>query len=312
VSWAGSKEWTGLEPRLREAARTAASLRDPSGLVVTAIQLGGTPIGSVAIPDVGLSDTVLQSLANLVAIGLEQARADEATARAEAARESSELRATVLDALAHEFKTPLTSMKAASTDLLARASVNPRDRELVAIIDEDLDRFQALVSDAVQMLRIDAGHFAVHRGRHRLASLIGATVQKFSAQLDGHTFAEHVPQDLTVDADRELLGLALRQLLDNALKYSPVASTIEIRARSNGTVEIDVCNSGSTIPESDRPRIFERFYRGADARQIPGTGMGLAIVQQIARAHGGTLAVTTSPDAGTTFTLSLPRGGATS
>jgi two-component system sensor histidine kinase MprB len=91
-----------------------------------------------------------------------------------------------------------------------------------------------------------------------------------------------------------------------------VASTIEIRARSNGTVEIDVCNSGSTIPESDRPRIFERFYRGADARQIPGTGMGLAIVQQIARAHGGTLAVTTSPDAGTTFTLSLPRGGATS
>jgi two-component system, OmpR family, sensor histidine kinase KdpD len=114
VSWAGSKELPALDAKLREVVRSAASLRDPSGVVVTAIQLGGTPIGSVALTDVGLSDTVLRSIANLAAIGLERARADEATARAEAARESSELRATVLDALAHEFKTPLTSMKAAN------------------------------------------------------------------------------------------------------------------------------------------------------------------------------------------------------
>jgi two-component system, OmpR family, sensor histidine kinase KdpD len=256
-----------------------------------------------------LSDTVVNSIANLAAIGLERARADEATARAEAARESSELRATVLDALAHEFKTPLTSMKAASSDLLASQSVSPRDRELVAIIDEDLDRFQGLVTDAVQMLRIDAGDFVVHRGRHQLAAVVAAIAQKIGGRLDGHELLLRIPDDLSVDADRELLGLALRQLLDNALKYSPPTSTIEIEATGNGAVEIAVRNSGSTIQEPEQPRIFERFYRGAQARHIPGTGMGLAIVQQIAHAHSGALSVSSTPQAGTTFCLSLPRGG---
>jgi two-component system sensor histidine kinase KdpD len=309
VAWAGVRDLPGLEARLREVTRTAASFREPAGVLVTAIQLGGTPIGGVALTDVGLSDTVLRSIANLAAIGLERARADEATVRAEAARESSELRATVLDALAHEFKTPLTSMKAASSDLLASRSVSPRDRELVAIIDEGLDRFQALVSDAVQMLRIDAGDFVVHPERLPLAAVVAATVRKFGGRLDGHRVTELVPGNLNVEADRDLLGLALRQLLDNALKYSPPSSTIEVRAQTDGEVEIAVTNTGATIPEPEQARIFERFYRGAHARQIPGTGMGLAIVQQIARAHGGTLSVSSSPTAGTTFTLSLPHGG---
>jgi two-component system sensor histidine kinase KdpD len=306
------KELPSMDARLREVTRTGASSRDPSGLVVTAIRLGGTPIGSVAVADIGLSDTVLQSIANLAAIGLERARANEAAARADAARESSDLRATVLDALAHEFKTPLTSMKAASSDLLASASIGPRDRELVAIIDEDLDRFQALVTDAVQMLRIDAGNFAVRPERHRLAAIITAIVQKFGGRLDGHTLVQQVPDDLHVDADRDLLDLALRQLLDNALKYSPPTSTIEVQASGNGAVEIAVRNSGSMIPAREQGRIFERFYRGSRSHTIPGTGMGLAIVRQIARAHGGSLSVSSSLDAGTTFRLSLPRGGAAS
>src|SRR5207237_1250496 len=172
----------------------------------------------------------LHSIANLAAIGLERARANEATARAEAARESSELRATVLDALAHEFKTPLTSMKAASSNLLASTSGDlVADRELIAIIDEGLDRLGALVSEAC----------------------------------------------------------------------------------SNEAVEITVRNSGSAIPDREQPRVVERFYRGAQARRIPGTGMGLAIVRQIAGAHQGTLTLASSADAGTAFTLSLPRGGRT-
>jgi two-component system, OmpR family, sensor histidine kinase KdpD len=309
IFWAGSRELPAVEGKLRDVARHAMSVRDPSGMVITAIQLGGAPIASLAVLDPALSDTVLQSIANLVAIGLERARGQEATARAEAARQSSELRATVLDALAHEFKTPLTSMKAAASDLLASLSTSARERELVAIIDEDLDRFQALVTDAVHMLRIDAGNFAVHRDRHNLADVVTATVRKLERRLDGHDVHTRVPSELAVDADRELLGLALRQLLDNALKYSPPTSTIDIHAQGNGTVDIAVHNSGSAIPEQDQPRIFERFYRGSQARHVPGTGIGLAIVQQIAAAHGGTLTVASSPGAGTTFTLSLPRGG---
>lgn len=308
VSWAGQGELRAVDPRLREVARRAASMRE-AGMVVTAIHLGGAPIGSLAIPDVGLSDTVLQSIANLAAIGLERARAEETTARAEAARASSELRATVLDALAHEFKTPLTSMKAASSDLLASPSASVKDRELVAVIDEDLDRFQALVTDAVQMLRIDAGDFAVHPERHRLADVVTTALRSAERRLDGHQLVSRIPDGLSVDADRDLLELALRQLLDNALKYSPSASTIELAARGNGSVDISVRNTGSLIPQREQHRIFERFYRGTHAGHVPGTGMGLAIVQQIAKAHGGTLAVASTSDTGTTFTLSLPVGG---
>ncbi len=309
VAWAGSKTRHDMDPRLREVARRAASVRDPAGVVVTAIQLGGAPIGSVAIPDVGLSDTVLQSIANLAAIGLERARADEATARAEAARESSELRATVLDALAHEFKTPLTAMKAASSDLLAGTAPGAKERELMTIVDEELDHFQGLVTDAVQMLRIDAGDFVVRAARHPLGPIVAAALQKFERALDGHHVVVQVAEGLTVDADRDLLALALRQLLDNAIKYSPAGSTIEVRAADADAVEIAVRNTGSSISEREQARIFERFYRGQEARQVPGSGMGLAIVQQIARAHGGTLAVTSGTDAGTTFTLTIPHGG---
>jgi two-component system sensor histidine kinase KdpD len=92
-----------------------------------------------------------------------------------------------------------------------------------------------------------------------------------------------VPEHVTVDADRELLALALRQLLDNALKYLPTTSAIEIWAQGNGAVDISVRNTGSVIPESEQARVVERFYRGVRARNIPGTGMGLTIVQQIAQ-----------------------------
>src|SRR5262249_2013890 len=156
-------------------------------------------------------------------------RGEAATAQAEAARHSSELRATVLDALAHEFKTPLTSMKAATGDLIASTQAGSRDHELVEIVDEELDRLQALVSDAVQMLRIDAGDFVVHVERHRLADVLAPTLPTFQQRLDGHHVIVDVAADVTVDADRGLLALALRQLLDNALKYSPPSSTIEIR-----------------------------------------------------------------------------------
>ena len=105
------------------------------------------------------------------------------------------------------------------------------------------------------------------------------------------------------------LEIIFGNLLDNALKYSPSTSTMEIRAQGNGAVDVVVHNSGSTISEREQARGVERFYRGAQARHIPGTGMGLAIVQQIARAHGGTLTISSSPDAGTAFTLSLPREG---
>jgi two-component system, OmpR family, sensor histidine kinase KdpD len=309
VSWAGPADLPALEPKLREVARQGVSLHE-GAMQLVAIRLGGAPIGSLAIPETDLSDTVLQSITNLAAIGLERARGLEAAARAEVAQQSGELRATMLDALAHEFKTPLTSMKVAAADL--RASVQgERNQELAAIVDEDLDRLQSLVTDTVQMVRLDSGDFTLRPNAHNLSAIVAATLRQFEARLSGHTVVARVPDSLSIHADGDLIGLALRQLLDNAVKYSPTTSAIEITATAAETIDLTVRNSGPPIPEREQARLFERFYRGSHARGIPGTGMGLAIVRQIAEAHHGTLSVSSSSE-GTEFKISLPREGAPS
>jgi two-component system sensor histidine kinase KdpD len=309
VAWSGPTEVASINQKLREVARQAVSVRE-GPMVVMAIQLGGAPIGSLAIPDAGLTDTVVQSIANLAAIGLERGRSQDAAASAEASRHSSELRATVLDALAHEFKTPLTSMTVAAADL--RSSVpGARNQELAAIIDEGLDRLQSLVTDAVQMVRVDAGDFDLRVDFDDLSAIVVSAVRKFEPRLDGHTIVTSLPETLPARVDRDLVGLALRQLLDNAVKYSPPASAIAITGRANpATVDLVVQNAGPPIPEREQSRLFERFYRGANANQMPGTGMGLAIVQHIAQAHGGTVSVASSSERGTAFTMSLPTDGA--
>ena len=310
VSWAGSAESPALLPTLREVARQGVTLRDGETQVV-AIRLGGAPIGSLALPLAESSDTVVQSITNLVAIGLERARGQEAAARASAAQQSGELRATMLDALAHEFKTPLTSMKVAAGDLRANAE-GERNRELAAIIDEDLDRLQSLVTDTVQMVRVETGDFRLRLNEHHLSDIVAATVRQFEVRLDGHSVVTSVPESMLIRADRELIGLALRQLLDNAVKYSPTTSAIEIAATGSDSIHISVRNSGPPIPPREQAKLFDRFYRGSQGRHVPGTGMGLAIVRQIAEAHRGTLTVSSSATEGTTFTLSIPGMGAVS
>jgi two-component system sensor histidine kinase KdpD len=309
VSRGGTGDIEDVEARLRDVARQAVSVRDASGAMITAIRLGGAPIGSLAVAGGELSDTVLQSIANLVAIGFERERGRHAAAMAEAARRSGELRATVLDALAHEFKTPLTSLKVAVSDLQSGAPRPPRDEELLAIAEEDVTRLQILVTDVVQMLRIDAGDFMVRPDRHRVADIVRATLAHLGRRLEGHRLVNRVPEVLEVVADAELVGLALRQLLDNAIKYSPPSSTIELDAKANGGVTIAVRNSGSVIPPVELEKLFDRFYRGSTARHVPGTGIGLSIVQQIARAHGGSLEVKSAVDAGTEFVLRIPGEG---
>ena len=307
VSRAGMTELPGIEEGLRAVARHAVPRHEPPGVVVLPIRLGGAPIGSLALMGATFSDTVLQSVVNLAGIGLERARAQEVSTRAEAARQSSELRATVLDAVAHEFKTPLTSIKGAVSALRSTASSDHANRELMAVISEESNRLQGLVDDAIQMLRIDTGDFVLHRARHVLADFVATTIKESGLPFDGHSLQNNVPADLVIDVDSRLLRLALRQLLDNALKYSPPTSTLQIGATGNGTVEVAVRNSGPAIPEYEQSRIFERFYRGTQVGHVPGTGMGLAIVQRIAQAHGGTLTVSSTDDVGTEFCLSLPR-----
>ena len=307
----GPEDFPDPQDQLRQAASQGTLFRDEArGTVVTAIRLGGQPIGSVGVRGATLSDSVLQGLANLLAIGLERARTQEATSKAEAARHSDELKSTLLDALAHEFKTPLTSIKAASTAMLSSSMLNPdQQRELISIVDEEADRLSVLVTEAIQMARIEAGRVHLERESYPLHELVESALDKLRPMVRERSIAVNLASDLpAVWVDRELIEIALRQLIDNALKYSPRDSPVSVAAESNeGRVIVSVTDRGPGIPEEEQSRIFEKFYRAEASRhQIPGAGLGLVIAREIIQVHGGEIWVESQPGQGSTFRFSLP------
>jgi two-component system sensor histidine kinase KdpD len=305
----GPEDLNDIEGKLRQVAVQGNNLVDPP-LFAAAILLGGQPIGSLALKGSSLSDGALQALLNLVAIALERVRMEEVANRADAARQSEEFKSTLLDAIAHEFKTPLTSIKAASTSMLSDApDLSPQLRELAAIIDEETDRMNQLVTEAVRMSQIDAGKIRLQRESLDVAQLLAKVVGHFESLAEGRSLRVNPSANLPrIAADAELLALALRQLIDNALKYSPPASPIGVTAdREGDRVVIRVHDRGPGIPERERERIFDKFYRrGAAKQRVPGTGLGLYIAREILRTHGGDLWIESEPGEGSEFCAALP------
>jgi two-component system, OmpR family, sensor histidine kinase KdpD len=296
-----------MEDRLREAALKGTQFRD-GHLVVTAIRLGGEPIGSLALDGAVLSDIVLQGVANLAAIGLEKARAQAAANRAEAARESQELKSTLLDAVAHEFKTPLTAMKAAASALRSGTVAQPEERrELVTVLDEEIDHLNRLVTEAIQMARFEAGAIELDKHSHPVGALVAEALRITNSTAEGRAISVEMEPGLPpVEADGALVALALKQLIDNALRYSPAGSGIRIQGRREAdAVLISIHDRGPGIPPGEQSRIFDKFYRGSTADRTRGTGMGLAIAREIARAHGGEVWLEQSSEAGSEFRVSL-------
>jgi len=300
-----------VDVKLRDAAvRSAVLKEDGTNLIVTPIRLGGEPIGSIALTGSTLSDAALQSLLNLVAIGLERATSQKAVTQAEVARQSEELKSTLLDAIAHEFKTPLTSIKAVTTDLLSRTpdSLQPHQRELISIADESTDRLSKLVTDAIQLARIEGGTFRLNLGIHFPSSLINAALRQMKSLIEERKIDVNVPDDLPpVRVDSGLIEVVLTHLLDNALKYSPPDNPIRIGARlGEGKVIVYLVDKGKGIGEAEQAQVFEKFYRGRNERHLQGTGMGLAIAREILRAHGEDIALTSTPGQGSEFSFGLP------
>lgn len=305
----GADDMLDIEAKLRQVAVQGNNLVD-APLFIAAILLGGKPIGSLALKGPAPSDGALQALLNLVAIALERVRMEEIANRADAARQSEEFKSTLLDAIAHEFKTPLTSIKAASTSLLSDSpSLSPQFRELAVIIDEETDRMNQLVTEAVRMSQIDAGKIRLEREPLDIPELLRKILDHFESQSAGRTLNFKIAPDVPrASADPDLLSLALRQLIDNALKYSPPGSPIDIAAGIEGQrVVIRIHDRGPGIPERERDRIFDKFYRrGAVRERVPGTGLGLYIAREILRTHGGDLWIDSEPGEGSEFCAGLP------
>ncbi len=308
----GAAEITGLESRIEDVVRVGSHQRYPAeDLEIWPIALGGNPVGAIAAVGNRVSDAAVQSMLNLVAIALERMRTEEAANRAEVARQSEEFKSILLDAIAHEFKTPLTSIKAAATGLRAIDPSRLADQqELTAIIEEETDRLSQLVTEAVKMAEIDAGKIKLHRSSTGSMELIEAARASFESRGAERIVIEAGP-DTAVSLDRELMTLAIRQVLDNGLKYSPAEALILCRVRLQAdTLTILISDRGPGIPERERERIFEKLYRRPGIRdQVPGSGLGLHIAREITRMHGGDLWVEDAAPAGAVFCLSLPLAG---
>jgi two-component system, OmpR family, sensor histidine kinase KdpD len=305
----GAKDIEGLEPRMQDVVRLGSHQRDNGmDLDIWPIALGGNPIGALAALGIAISDGAAQSMLNLVAIALERVRTEEAANRAEVARQSEEFKSTLLDAIAHEFKTPLTSIKAAATGLQAfEERMTPDQQDLAAIIEEEADRLSLLVSEAVKIAEIDAGKVTPQLRQARAGSLLNGAKSSFQGRGVERILVAATPEsDVTIIADPDLMTLALRQVLDNALKYSRDGVNCRID-RDAGRILIRIRDNGEGIPERDHERIFEKFYRRAGSRdRVPGSGLGLHIAREIARIHGGDLWVEPSSEPGSVFCFALP------
>jgi len=307
---AGPSDFGGMDDQLREAASNGTTFADLArSRVITAVRLGSEPIASLGLEGVQMQDSVLQGIANLVAIGLERASAQDLSHQIEAARQSEQLRTALIDAMAHELKTPLTSIKAATTSLRADPGQPAANRtELITIADEEAEHLQQLIDNAIEMARLDTTQIDVHLENSDLAELVKQVVASMQSEINGRPFniiwGEPLPR---LPLDQRLVKLALKQLLDNALKYSPAGTPVTIRlSRADGVLDLEVIDHGEGIPAQEQRRIFERFYRSpAIHKRIPGSGLGLSIAHRIVRAHEGELTVTSQPGE-TTFRITLP------
>jgi two-component system, OmpR family, sensor histidine kinase KdpD len=312
VSYGGQEQLPGIEAKLKQVSTDPADSQDSaSDVLVAGIAGSGRALGSLAMAGISLSGNATQALLKLVAIALEAARAQQAATHAEAARQSEEFKSTLLDAIAHEFKTPLTSIKAASTSILIDVpDLSPQVRELTSIIDEEASRLDILVTDAVRMAQMDASKIQLEKQPVAVAEFVGRVLEDFKPRLNGRSLRVHLSDQLPrVAADPDLASMALRQVIDNGFKYSLPATAIEVAADASAScVTIRVRDQGPGIPEGERERIFDRFYRRRFAKdRVPGSGLGLYIAREIVRAHGGELWVESALGSGSEFCLMLPR-----
>ena len=249
------------------------------------------------------------ALTSLSAIALERARILQKELRAQADRQTEQTRASVLDALAHEFKTPLAVARAASSGLLALGGLSQLQAECVAVIDQQARKLDDLASRLLRSADLESAEFKPQRKALLLSALAQAAIRKLESGSDRQRVRVFAPIDETpVLADHELILTSITQLVDNAVKYSEPGSPIGITfTTKDAQMVLTVKSKGLVISRADCERVFERFYRAPETRHLPsGTGLGLSIVKKIVESHEGHVWAEGEAGYGTAVSISLP------
>ena len=278
------------------------------------LRMGMRVVGCMGVSGSLLSRQTLEAIGSLVAISIERAGAVEKLSRAEAARESEQLRSVLLDSVTHEFRSPLTAIKASVTSLLGSPNHSPEERkELLTVINEESDRLNRLIGEAAEMAQLDANKVEFRFESAPIGNAVAEALDELKQLLVQHPVEVRIPANLpNAHMDPAHIKEVLVHLLENAAKYSPAGAPIRItaEARNNDqTITVNIADRGPGIDDFEQSLVFEKFYRGRNQRvQVHGTGMGLAICKAIVEAHGGHLGVTSQLGHGSVFYFSLPLG----
>ena len=221
-------------------------------------------------------------------------------------------RGELISTLAHELRSPLTSVKGFTSTLLHRWErfTDDQKREMLATVNMDADRVTRLIRELLDVSRIDAGRLELRRQEFDLAAMAEGIVARFDLQHDGHTFDITFPDDFpAVYADPDKIEQVLTNLVENAVKYSDGGELSVTGQMTDTEVEVAVRDRGVGIPADQLPLIFTKFYRRAGHAAPSGTGLGLFIARGLVEAHGGRIWADSAPGQGTTLRFRLPRGG---
>jgi len=257
----------------------------------------------------------LQTVADLVALSVEGARLRESFQSAQALSEANRLKAELISTLAHEMRTPLTSIKGYSTALLMEeVTFDPEtQREFLQFIDEECDVLQTLIHDLLESSIIDAGLLRLEPQPVQLPRLAKNVVDDIARRTEIHRFLLDFPERFPIlDADPDRVVQVLRNLLDNAVKYSPEGGLIVVRGEVHeDEVVISVADQGVGLTPEHLNRLFEKFFRAKSSlgRHVVGSGLGLPISRTIVESHGGRIWAESQVGQGTTLFFALPLEG---
>jgi two-component system sensor histidine kinase KdpD len=301
----------GLAEKTRTAYIERKNLEEPaSGVAVGLLQAGGNTTGAIGFE--GLRDCHLTAgpLTALATVMVEHCLAFDRASHAAATAEAEIFRGAMLDALAHEFKTPLTTILTAAGGLHAAGALKTEQKQLVDAVESEASRLEQLTTRLLRLARLDREELRPQMELINIEHIVENLVEAYSRRWPDRRFSLSRASDLTTLGDVELLRLGISQLLDNACKYSRSGSEVKVSLGVSDTaITIDVWNAGSPIASKERGRIFERFYRGTSAHmQVPGSGLGLYVARKIADAHGGTveLGASAGNDLGALFRFTIP------
>jgi two-component system sensor histidine kinase KdpD len=253
----------------------------------------------------------LETFAVLIAIALERVHFVTVAREATVQMESEQLRNSLLAALSHDLRTPLTAILGSADSLHLEAKAMSNDQlALIDAIRDQARRTCELVENILDMARLESGEIHLRNDWQSLEEIIGSAIKARAPALAAHRLTVSLPQDMPlVECDATLIERVLVNLLENAAKYTPIDSVIEVSAKVAGDyVQVSVADSGPGIESGKEQAIFKKFVRGVAESSIPGLGLGLAICRIIVEIHRGKIWVEKSPHGGAQFAFALPRG----